>query len=318
MDSGLTLKAHYQTCLRKARTAEARLRSLCRTEGLAPGLVRRIQVAAVQAVALYGAELWWQGQKDRQAHIQLLINRQARATIGALRSTPVGPLLREAGLEPAESVLNARQLGYTRRLLGLPSSHPGHQVLPATLREGDVWAQPGEPPSDDREWAAASTQRPKSLGQHLARQLARALPVDPSNGFEEVVEIESRSFPGQIKVLDTEEALEQARQSRPGLTLWSDGSRLEDGRVGAGIAWQTPQGTWRTRELPLGKGKEVFDAELQGAYAALELALRLEDQGPVTVLLDAQSAISRLQHLEPGPGQAIAIRAHKVAQDLCT
>jgi Reverse transcriptase (RNA-dependent DNA polymerase) len=129
LDSGLTLKAHYQTCLRKARTAEARLRSLCRTEGLAPGLVRRIQVAAVQAVALYGAELWWQGQKDRQAHIQLLINRQARATIGALRSTPVGPLLREAGLEPAESVLNARQLGYTRRLLGLPSSHPGHQIL---------------------------------------------------------------------------------------------------------------------------------------------------------------------------------------------
>ena len=36
------------------------------------------------------------------------------------------------------------------------------------------------------------------------------------------------------------------------------------------------------------------------------------------MLLDAQAAISRLQHLEPGPGQAIAIRAHKVAQDLCT
>ena len=61
LDAGLTLETHYQTCLRKARNAEARVRSLCQAQGLAPGLVRRIQVAAVQSVALYGAELWWRG-----------------------------------------------------------------------------------------------------------------------------------------------------------------------------------------------------------------------------------------------------------------
>lgn len=44
----------------KARKAEPRIRMLCRRQGLAPGPVRRIQV---QAVALYGAELWWHGQK---------------------------------------------------------------------------------------------------------------------------------------------------------------------------------------------------------------------------------------------------------------
>ena len=77
LDSGLTMKTHYLTRLHKARSAEARLRTLCRTQGLAPGLVRRIQVAAIQAAALYGAELWWQGQLDRQKGIQLLINRQA-------------------------------------------------------------------------------------------------------------------------------------------------------------------------------------------------------------------------------------------------
>jgi hypothetical protein len=44
---------------------------------VAARLVKRIQVAAVQAVALYGAELWWQGQKDQRQNIQLMINRQA-------------------------------------------------------------------------------------------------------------------------------------------------------------------------------------------------------------------------------------------------
>jgi hypothetical protein len=80
-------------------------------------------VAAVQAVALYGAELWWRGQKDRQRELQLLINQQARQITGAFRTTPVGPLLKEAGLEPAETTLEStqsRQLGYTIRLLGLP------------------------------------------------------------------------------------------------------------------------------------------------------------------------------------------------------
>lgn len=74
LDSGLNLKVHYQTCMRKARAAEARVQHLCQSHGLAPGLARQVQVAAIQSVALYGAELWWQGQKDWQAGIQLMIN----------------------------------------------------------------------------------------------------------------------------------------------------------------------------------------------------------------------------------------------------
>jgi hypothetical protein len=88
---------------------------LIRLEGsrvLPPGLIWRIQKAAVQAVALYGAELWRQGQKDRIGGIQRLVHQEARAITGAFRTTPIGPLLREAALEPAESLLEARQLGF--------------------------------------------------------------------------------------------------------------------------------------------------------------------------------------------------------------
>ena len=69
------------------------------------------------------------------------MSQQARRITGAFRTTPVGPLLKEAGLEPAETTLESRQLGYTIRLLGLPREHPVKSILPVTFREGDRHAQ---------------------------------------------------------------------------------------------------------------------------------------------------------------------------------
>src|SRR5699024_9400819 len=103
-----------------------------------------------------------------------------------------------------------------------------------------------------------------------------------------------------------------------GLTIWSDGSRLENGRCGAGLAWQEPGGAWKTQGIPLGKGHEVFDAELLGVVQALQVAGKMGDQRPVTILLDSQSAIARLRHTQPGPGQALAIQAHAIAKRLHT
>jgi hypothetical protein len=66
----------------------------------------------------------------------------------------------------------------------------------------------------------------------------------------------------------------------------------------------------------MGKGKEVFDAELMGVVKALEMAARAGGLGPITVLLDSQAAIARLRHLQPGPGQVMAVRAHREALEL--
>jgi hypothetical protein len=123
------------------------------------------------------------------------------------------------------------------------------------------------------------------LGQHLARQLGKSIQIDPSEGFKET-ELSQGLFPGVIRVLPREEAIIAAREQRPGLSLWLDGSRLDNGRVGAGVAWQA-FGVWHARGISLGLGKEVFDAELIGAYKALELAQKSQDRGPITVLLDS-------------------------------
>lgn len=59
---------------------------------LSPGKIN------VQAIAFYGSELWWRGQKVHQEEIQKLVNRQGRAITGMYRSTPIGPLMSESGL----------------------------------------------------------------------------------------------------------------------------------------------------------------------------------------------------------------------------
>jgi len=97
-----------------------------------------------------------------------MINRQARAITGMLRSTPVEPLVREAGLASAEALLEARKLRYITRLLSLPENHPAKEILPVSFREGYQHIQLGEQTPGNRQLADSSNRGPWSLGQHLA------------------------------------------------------------------------------------------------------------------------------------------------------
>lgn len=137
--------------------------------GLVPGLVRRIQLAVVQSTALYGAELWWKGQKNHEKTIQKLLNRQARSITGMYPSTPIHPLLCEAGLVPASTLLNDRQRRYAYRLLSLPDQHLAKNILPISLRKGDGDFQPGELPENNMMWTENA--RPTLYGQWLAWQI---------------------------------------------------------------------------------------------------------------------------------------------------
>ena len=201
---------------------------------------------------MYGAELWWQGQKDRLAGVQLMIDRQAHTITGMLKSTRVGPLVREAGLTPAEALLEARQLRYTTRLVSLPENHPA-KILPVSFREGDQHAQPGEQTPGSRQCAESSNRGPWSLGQHLARRLANVLPADPSEGQHDTENQQSVPRPNRSATKSRGPSICAISLSL-GLAIWSDRSRLENGRCGTGVAW-------KTQSFPLGKGYEIFDAE---------------------------------------------------------
>lgn len=68
--------------------------------------MKQIQEAAVQAVALYGADIWWNSQKGLGEEHQKLINKQGRAVAEIMRSAPVVSVTREAGLWARLSLLN--------------------------------------------------------------------------------------------------------------------------------------------------------------------------------------------------------------------
>ncbi len=142
--------------IRRARTAEIQIKGLIKTHGLVPGLIRRIRLSVMQSTALHRAGLWWKGQKNRERTIQQMINRQARLITGMYSSTPIHPLLCEAGLTPASILLDYRQRVYAHRLVSLPDLHPVKEILPISLRKGDVGFQPGELPENTLMWTQNS------------------------------------------------------------------------------------------------------------------------------------------------------------------
>lgn len=113
-----------------------------------------------------------------------------------------------------------------------------------------------------------------------------------------------------------EEALKQATAPYKGLSIWSDGSRQENGQTGAGVAWLEPSGTWKIKQIFLGQEKEVFNTDLVGACKVLEIAEQLGYKGSIRILLDPQVAIARLRDNRAGPGQGWASQAQDIARRL--
>ena len=107
-------------------------------------------------------------------------------------------------------------------------------------------------------------------------------------------------------------ALHTASESRRQDTVWTDGSQLDDGRVGAACVWRTQEG-WTGRRYHLGTNKEVFDAEAFAIYQALRALDQRQERGSrYTVFLDSTSAINRVSNEVLGPGQQFAVAAIEV------
>ena len=153
-------------------------------------------------------------------------------------STPIQALMSEAGLVPAQILLNHRQRIYVYRLLTLPNNHLTKKILPISFRNGDVDSiREEEKPEDPLIWA--DRERPNSLGQWLAQQISNTQAVDPAYGVEPI----ERSWqlntdlPLQIVLEPKREAIQEAKRNRNGIVFWTDESRLDEGKVGAAVVW---------------------------------------------------------------------------------
>ena len=120
---------------------------------------------------------------------------------------------------------------------------------------------------------------------------------------------EARRFPEMIVEEKRESALITAEGWRRPDTVWRDGSRQEDGGVGATCVWKGREG-WTGRRFHLGTNKEVLDAEDFAIYQALQTIERREERGhSYTIFVDSTSAIDRVRGDQLGPGQSFAVAA---------
>jgi len=225
LDSMLTLNDHTKKIFAKARRAQNRVRSLMTKKGLSPEGCQRIQIAAVQPVALYGAELWWNGQKNRAQEVQQILNEQGKRVTGCFRMTPQGALMNDARLRPANAILNNWVRRYKMRQMMMPNASGGGRMIEM---EGNVV----------RRVEGIDELIPEDYPFEKRRYEGTTLP-----------EIKKR-LRGQVIIQEEEQALEEVRKERDGLVLSTDGSRKEDEWVGCAVVWKEER--WNKRRVHLG------------------------------------------------------------------
>ena len=120
LDHGLTLGAHYKHRHAQAQVLLGNIKRLAK--GVAAAPIRAASIACVLATALFGAELWYGARQTshRVKRLQITINKCARLITGAPTDTPLGPLLKEAGLRDADSQLTNRLRRFALRHAATP------------------------------------------------------------------------------------------------------------------------------------------------------------------------------------------------------
>jgi len=122
---------------------------------------------------------------------------------------------------------------------------------------------------------------------------------------------EPKTLDAELLQEEEAEAKAEAERTRPGLTMSTDGSRLDDGATGYSVVWKRGL-TWAGAKVHMGNNQEAYDAECAALAHALELAAqRSTTPERVTIFSDAQAAIRRMASDDPGPGQQYALQARK-------
>lgn len=272
-DRKLSFKAHVQTACLRAKQITDHVQRLCRTvKGAKPALLRQAVQGCAFATLFYGAETWY-GKHTSPAIfrlIQLAINRAARAVLPVYKTTPTPALLRETGWAPALAWLERAHDRFVARVAAADERHPlrtrwGSSRMKWIRRRQELALSPTffRPPWED-------VDRDRAL-----KQIAACGRAAGPQAFKQWLE--------KQPILD--------------LIVYSDGSMNEDGNAGAAYCIYRGSQLLEQGQVPLGRTAEVYDAEVAGALAGLNAALRTcmaRFATNVTICLDNQEAALRL------------------------
>jgi len=233
---------------------------------------------------MFGAELWWKGGNvrgttGRAEELQLLVNQQARAVTGAFWTTNLGALSMESGLRPAVNQLENRQRRFGLRLLSLPQGEKARDVV--------------------------------GTGTEIGKRLGAALCYSWTETEKTTLPEEPELIEAALIQEEREKAKRETEKERPGLIMFTDGSRQEEGAAGYAVAWKGGH-TWKGIKTHMGYNQEAFDMECAALARALETAARRSPPpNYVTIFTDTKAAIRRMASDRPGPGQKYALEARR-------
>jgi len=184
----------------------------------------------------------------------------------------------ESGLGAAPTQLENRQRRFGLRLLSLPQGDQARGIVGA----------------------------PTEIGRRLTNALAYAGRVESTVLLEE-----PETLDAELLQEEEAEAKAAAEKERPGLTMFTDGSRLDNGADGHAVVWKHSR-SWRDIKTHMRYNQEAYEAECAALASALQAAWRRPTTPErFTIFTDAQAAIRRKASDEPGPGQQYALQARK-------
>jgi ribonuclease HI len=285
IDESLTFTQH---ALRAASAGKATLGSLLflrhRSNGLNTHMARHLILTLILPKMLWASPAWWTGKDTTLRPLATAYHSAVRWATGLPLSTNIPKLLTCAHLPPLHTYLDYLSARCALRLLFLPPSHP-LSGLPRTPK--------------------CPTTAPgiSQLRRHIQHLLIG--PIEDRSAAATPFSISNTTSPNNNKHDEPSKRHNQWLSTLPPNTflLYTDGSKLDDGRTGAGatLYQTTPNGLQhiRTHSYNIGPRCEVFDAELHATAEGLQLLTETTNT-PTTLYLclDNQAAITTLLHNE--------------------
>lgn len=97
-----------------------------------------------------------------------------------------------------------------------------------------------------------------------------------------------------VIIKDKKEIMEEAKKDKPGLVLWIDGSKLDQGQTTAAICQKDKLAAkQKERSIFLRRKKKILDAKLWAISKAVEIAKKIANFRIilVTIFFDSQKAL---------------------------
>lgn len=300
LDRQLSFTTHIDRWILKAKGIIYHLRSMNNTvRGISAAAARRAAWTVVMPTLFYGADVWYPGAeklpKGALTKIQKVLTQACRMILPSWKTYPKATLWREAGIPPADLLLQQISERTANRWARLDVQHP----ITRRLTGDEHQIQHENRPEAARTVITAKIRLFRTASKAMQQERPRLIPDRYSTA------IPTESAQDRPSKEEGAKRFQTWLDSRPtGLIVFSDGSKTEQDTAGYGFAVFRDGRLLDSGNGQLGK-REVFDAEITGALQGLKSAIaQRQPHERITICIDNTSVIDGIGATAPISSQA--------------